>query len=120
MRDMAVMTRATTIIDNRNTRFQYPNIPELFDEKTIYRAFIHYCRMNQQYTAAAAAAAGGNMEGEARSANPVATAVTMYLHTHYYTLKGAFSPPLRSFAWRRHQMTPNHLEHSTRELFPII
>jgi len=80
LRDMAVITRATTIIDNRNTRFQYPNIPESFDEKTIYRAFIHYCRMNQQYTAAAAAAAGGSMEGEAGSANPVATAVAMYLH----------------------------------------
>ena len=71
-RDMAVMTRATTIIDNRNTRYQYPNIPADFDEKTIYRAFIHYCRMNQQYTAAASDAAG--------SANPVATAVAMYLH----------------------------------------
>jgi hypothetical protein len=71
---MAVMTRATTIIDNRNTRYQYPNIPADFDEQTIYRAFIHYCRMNQQYTAAAAASDG------AGSANPVATAVAMYLH----------------------------------------
>ena len=79
MRDMAVMTRATTIIDNRNTRYQYPNIPAAFDEQTIYRAFIHYCRMNQQYTAAAAAAAGGGRE-EVGSANPVATAVAMYLH----------------------------------------
>jgi hypothetical protein len=73
-RDMAVMTRATTIIDNRNTRYQYPNIPADFDEKTIYRAFIHYCRMNQQYTAAASAS------DAAESANPVATAVAMYLH----------------------------------------
>jgi hypothetical protein len=74
-RDMAVMTRPTTIMDNRNTRFQYPNIPADFDEQTIYRAFIHYCRMNQQYTAAAAQ--GRDPEGRA---NPVATAIAMYLH----------------------------------------
>jgi hypothetical protein len=49
LREMAVVTRPTTIIDNRNTRFQYPNIPADFNEQTIYRAFIHYCRMNQQY-----------------------------------------------------------------------
>ena len=73
-RDMAVMTRATTIMDNRNTRFQYPNIPADFDEQTIYRAFIHYCRMNQQYTAAAQ---GRDPEG---SANPVSTAIALYLH----------------------------------------
>jgi hypothetical protein len=73
-RDMAVMTRATTIIDNRNTRFQYPNIPAQFNEQTIYRAFIHYCRMNQQYQAEAATAA------TAATTNPVATAVAMYLH----------------------------------------
>jgi hypothetical protein len=74
-RDMAVMTRATTIMDNRNTRFQYPNIPADFDEQTIYRAFIHYCRMNQQYTAARDR--GGRDEG---TANPVATAIALYLH----------------------------------------
>jgi hypothetical protein len=79
LREMAVKSRATTIIDNRNTRFQYPNIPEAFDEQTIYRAFIHYCRMNQQYTAAAAMASGGREE-DAGSANPIATAVSMYLH----------------------------------------
>jgi hypothetical protein len=79
MREMAVKSRATTIIDNRNTRFQYPNIPEAFDEQTIYRAFIHYCRMNQQYTAAAAMSSGGGGE-DAGSANPLATAVAMYLH----------------------------------------
>jgi len=71
-RDMAVMTRPTTIMDNRNTRFQYPNIPADFDEQTIYRAFIHYCRMNQQYTAAAAATTA--------TGNPVATAIALYLH----------------------------------------
>jgi hypothetical protein len=71
VRDMAVMTRATLIMDNRNTRFQYPNIPEDFNEQTIYRAFIHYCRMNQQYAAVAPT------QG---SANPVATALTMFLH----------------------------------------
>jgi hypothetical protein len=40
-REMAVTTRAITIMDNRNTRFQYPNIPAEFNEQTIYRAFIH-------------------------------------------------------------------------------
>lgn len=78
-RDMAVMTRATTIIDNRNTRFQYPNIPAQFNEQTIYRAFIHYCRMNQQYQAEAATAQGRE-GGGGGAANPVATAVAMYLH----------------------------------------
>jgi hypothetical protein len=73
LREMAVMTRATMIIDNRETRFQYPNIPATFNEQTIYRAFIHYCRMNQQYAGTAAAASEG---GD----NPVATAVAMYLH----------------------------------------
>ena len=72
-RDMAVMTRATTIMDNRNTRFQYPNIPADFNEQTIYRAFIHYCRMNQKVVEATAGSGSG-------SANPVATAVTMFLH----------------------------------------
>ena len=75
MRDMAVMTRATTIIDNRNTRFQYPNIPHEFNEHTIYRAFIHYCRMNQQYASAS------RLEGASGGTdNPVSTAIAMYLH----------------------------------------
>jgi len=73
MRDMAVMTRATTIIDNRNTRFQYPNIPAAFNEQTVYRAFIHYCRMNQQY-------ASSESETGTGTDNPVAVAVAMYLH----------------------------------------
>ena len=73
MREMTEMTRATTIIDNRNTRFQYPNIPAAFNEQTIYRAFIHYCRMNQQFASAAA----GNETG---TDNPVSIAVAMYLH----------------------------------------
>ena len=75
VRDMAVMTRATTIMDNRNTRFQYPNIPADFNEQTIYRAFIHYCRMNQQIHE------GRETEGRTgQEANPVATAITMFLH----------------------------------------
>jgi hypothetical protein len=72
LRDMAVMTRATMIIDNRETRFQYPNIPASFNEQTIYRAFIHYCRMNQQYAGTASASEGGD--------NPVAVAIALYLH----------------------------------------
>ena len=81
-RDMAVITRATTIMDNRNTRFQYPNIPAEFNEQTIYRAFIHYCRMNQQYQAAAQGRdRDRDPEGAAAgTANPVATAVALYLH----------------------------------------
>ena len=70
-REMAVMTRATTIMDNRITRFQYPNIPAEFNEQTVYRAFIHYCRMNQ--AAAAATAQPGQGQG-----NPVATALYLY------------------------------------------
>ena len=77
VRDMAVMTRATTIIDNRNTRFQYPNIPAEFNEQTIYRAFIHYCRMNQRVHESLSGAAN---PGGGVTANPVATAVTMFLH----------------------------------------
>jgi hypothetical protein len=77
LRDMAVMTRATMIIDNRETRFQYPNIPASFNEQTIYRAFIHYCRMNQQYAGSASASASGASEG---GDNPVAVAVALYLH----------------------------------------
>ena len=80
LRDMAVMTRATTIIDNRNTRFQYPNIPAAFNEQTIYRAFIHYCRMNQQFAAASASSASGGDVGSRGTDNPVAVAVAMYLH----------------------------------------
>ena len=74
-RDMAVMTRATTIIDNRNTRFQYPNIPAEFNEQTIYRAFIHYCRMNQSFRQSSASAAASGEEGQG---NPVATAMYLY------------------------------------------
>ena len=81
MREMAVMTRATTIIDNRNTRFQYPNIPAAFNEQTVYRAFIHYCRMNQQYASAAASGSGsGGALTSFGTDNPVSTAVAMYLH----------------------------------------
>ena len=81
MRDMAVMTRATTIIDNRNTRFQYPNIPAAFNEQTVYRAFIHYCRMNQQFASTTAGAgSGAGAETGIGTDNPVAVAVAMYLH----------------------------------------
>ena len=78
LRHMAVITRATTIIDNRNTRFQYPNIPAAFNEQTIYRAFIHYCRMNQQF--ASRAVEGAEAGEELGTDNPVAGSVAMYLH----------------------------------------
>ena len=78
-RDMAVMTRATTIIDNRNTRFQYPNIPAEFNEQTIYRAFIHYCRMNQSHRPSSKVGALGMSAADAQSNdNPVATAMYLY------------------------------------------
>jgi hypothetical protein len=80
LRDMAVMTRAVMIIDNRETRYQYPNIPASFNEQTIYRAFIHYCRMNQQYAAASASASASESEGSTGTSNPVATAISLYLH----------------------------------------
>ena len=73
------MTRATTIIDNRNTRFQYPNIPAEFNEQTIYRAFIHYCRMNQSHRPSSKVGALGMSAADAQSNdNPVATAMYLY------------------------------------------
>ena len=74
-REMAVITQATTIMDNRNTRFQYPNIPAEFNEQTIYRAFIQYCRMNQ--ASLVSHGAGGGAAG-AEEGNPVATAMYLY------------------------------------------
>jgi len=77
-REMTVMTRATTIMDNRNTRFQYPNIPAEFNEQTVYRAFIHYCRMNQGAAATAAATAAAASSSSSKEGNPVATALYLY------------------------------------------
>ena len=80
MHDMAVITRASTFIDNRNTRFQYPNIPASFNEQTIYRAFVYYCRMNQQYAGDGTGTGTGTGTGAESTANPVVTAVALYLH----------------------------------------
>jgi len=81
-REMALMTRATTIMDNRNTRFQYPNIPAEFNEQTVYRAFIHYCRMNQvHHHHHHHHHHQSNLLGPAASegqGNPVATALYLY------------------------------------------
>ena len=74
-REMAVTTRAITIMDNRNTRFQYPNIPAEFNEQTIYRAFIHYCRMNQASSSSSVSAADA---AASTGTNPVATALYLY------------------------------------------
>ena len=76
-REMAVITRATTIMDNRNTRFQYPNIPAEFNEQTIYRAFIQYCRMNQASLVSASSSSSVS-HGGAGEGNPVATALYLY------------------------------------------
>jgi len=44
--EMTARTTASILMDNRNTRFNYPEIPAAFNEETIYRAFIAYCKLN--------------------------------------------------------------------------
>ena len=74
--EMAHLTRPSTLMDNRNTRFNYPEIPADFNEQTIYRAFITYCKLNQRIVSKSA------IEGEAAyeeqsalRANPMSTAL---------------------------------------------
>jgi hypothetical protein len=75
--EMAYLTRPSTIMDIRNTRFNYPLIPDAFNEQTIYRAFISYCKLNHSIGlggvrgAADAASAVAGM----KAANPVSTAL---------------------------------------------
>jgi hypothetical protein len=47
---MTSITSASTLMDNRNTRFNYPEIPAAFNEETIYRAFIAYCKLNHSFS----------------------------------------------------------------------
>jgi hypothetical protein len=44
--DMENLRRCAFLSDYRNTKYQYPAIPQTFDEKTIYQAFITYCHFN--------------------------------------------------------------------------
>jgi len=71
-REMAVLTRPSMIVDNRNTRFHYPEIPADFDEKTIYRAFIAYCRLNHSIAVQAAANSGNPVSVRP---NPISAAI---------------------------------------------
>ena len=75
--EMANLTRPSMIMDNRNTRFNYPAIPDAFNEHTIYRAFIAYCKLNHSI---GLGGVRGTAESEssvsgAKSANPVSTAI---------------------------------------------
>ena len=76
-RAMAVLTRATIVMDNRNTRFHYPAIPADFNEQTIYRAFIAYCKLNQQLVASARSTESAEA-GSTGTTNPVSTALYIY------------------------------------------
>jgi hypothetical protein len=44
--DIVNVQKSSTFYDPTNTRTKYPNIPENFDEQTIYLAFIAYCKFN--------------------------------------------------------------------------
>ena len=72
-REMAVLTRPSILMDNRNTRFNYPEIPAEFNEQTIYRAFIAYCKLNHSISSQRNASAGASVTG--LRANPNSTAL---------------------------------------------
>jgi len=44
--DIAIMSRPSILFSNKDTRLTYPELPPEFDEETVYRAFIEYCRYN--------------------------------------------------------------------------
>lgn len=44
--DINIMARASILFSPKDTRLIYPELPPEFDEETIYRAFIDYCRYN--------------------------------------------------------------------------
>ena len=44
--DINIMTRASMLFSPKDTRVIYPELPPEFDEETIYKAFIDYCRYN--------------------------------------------------------------------------
>ena len=47
--DVGAMTRASILFDPTDTRIEFPNLPPEFDEETIYRAFIVYCKYNSEF-----------------------------------------------------------------------
>lgn len=44
--DIKIMARASILFSAKDTRLTYPELPPEFDEETVYRAFIEYCRYN--------------------------------------------------------------------------
>ena len=44
--DMIDIQKSSSFFDPENTRTKYPDIPEGFDEQTIFMAFIMYCKFN--------------------------------------------------------------------------
>lgn len=74
-REMAVLTRPSILMDNRNTRFNYPEIPAEFNEHTIYRAFIAYCKLNHSILSQRHAASAGASVLSTLRANPNSTAL---------------------------------------------
>ena len=77
-REMVVLTRPSILMDNRNTRFNYPEIQADFNEQTIYRAFIAYCKLNHSISSQRNAASAGESAAfsvVAMRANPNSTAL---------------------------------------------
>jgi hypothetical protein len=46
MHDIISLQKSVSLLDPTNTRTKYPEIPEAFDETTVYLAFITYCKFN--------------------------------------------------------------------------
>ncbi len=44
--DMDGISKASFLSDYQHTKMKYPAIPQIFDEATIYAAFISYCQLN--------------------------------------------------------------------------
>ncbi len=44
MGDITAISKASMVISNINTKNIYPPVSQVFDERTIYLAFIHYCK----------------------------------------------------------------------------
>uniref|UniRef100_A0A6C0LI81 Uncharacterized protein n=1 Tax=viral metagenome TaxID=1070528 RepID=A0A6C0LI81_9ZZZZ len=44
--DVGAMSKASILFDPTDTRIEFPNLPPEFDEETIYRAFMVYCKYN--------------------------------------------------------------------------
>ena len=44
--DIVSLQKSVSFLDPKNTRTKYPEIPDTFDETTIYLAFITYCKFN--------------------------------------------------------------------------